>query len=71
MYGTSTIIRRILGIASTMELSAPKASTGPTALNYTRIIMRYRRNWGQAQITGVKPKERIASVDNQHFAKDT
>ncbi|KAJ0624341.1 Ribulose bisphosphate carboxylase large chain [Helianthus annuus] len=27
-----------------MELSAPKASTGPTAMNYTRIIMRYRRN---------------------------
>ncbi|KAJ0840714.1 hypothetical protein HanPSC8_Chr14g0622071 [Helianthus annuus] len=72
MYGTSTIIRRILGIASTMRLSAPKASTGPKDVNYTRIIVRYRRklgtsprktgdkpkdNWGQAQITGVEPKD--------------
>ena len=60
MYGTSTIIRRILGIASTMRLSAPKVGTGPKDVNYTRIIVRYRGKLGTSpRITGDKPKDRV------------
>uniref|UniRef100_A0A251RTL3 Uncharacterized protein n=1 Tax=Helianthus annuus TaxID=4232 RepID=A0A251RTL3_HELAN len=61
MYGTSTIIRRILGAgksASTMRLSAPKVGTGPKDVNYTRIIVRCWRKLGIIpRITGVGPKD--------------